>query len=215
MVDGGRVTEFWSVPISGGRPTAVDTAAPVKGGGDRLTVVGDKLAFSVLEGGVFTVPLGGGTVEPVAGAGRHHILRWPWVGTPGEYTPNHETSFEDLLNVETGETSKAVVRPGEQDVRCGVTTCIGNRSEGPSFHRLRDGSQERDLPGSAFMGLGADRFQTVDMPRPRDGQYLIDLVTGKSGDLGLPLPTPRASRSACSSAWVTTAWCPTRSRANT
>ncbi|MEV6868163.1 hypothetical protein AB0M44_45180 [Streptosporangium subroseum] len=188
VVDGNRVTEFWSVPIAGGQPTVINTAAPLKGGGDQLTVVGDKLAFSVLEGGVFTVPLGGGTVEPVAGAERHHILRWPWVGTPGEYTPNRETSFEDLLNVETGETSKAVVRPGEENVRCGVTTCIGNRPEGSSFYRLRDGSRERDLPGSASLGLAADRFQTVFSPVPQGGQYMIDLVTGESGDLGLSPP---------------------------
>ena len=188
VVDGSRITEFWSVPIAGGRPTVIDTSAPVKGGVDRLTMVGDRLAFSVIEGGVFTVPLGGGTVEPVAGADRHHILRWPWVGTPGEHTPNHETSFEDLLNVETGETSKAVVRPGEENVRCGVTTCVGDRRGSPSFYRLRDGSQERDLPGSASLGLAADRFQTVFSPVPRGGQYLIDLATGESGDLGLRPP---------------------------
>ncbi|AWS47180.1 hypothetical protein [Streptosporangium sp. 'caverna'] len=187
-VDGNGVTEFWSVPITGGQPTVINTAGPVKGVGEHLTVVGDKLAFSLFEGGVFTIPLGGGTVEPVAGADRHHILRWPWVGTPGEYAQNHETSFEDLLNVETGETSKAVVRPGEQNVRCGVTTCVGERPGSPSFYRLRDGSQERDLPGSAFRGLAADRFQTVFSPVPRGGQYLIDLVTGESGDLGLSPP---------------------------
>jgi hypothetical protein len=188
QVDGSRATEFWSAPIAGGQPTVINTVTPVKGGGDHLTVVGDKLAFSVFEGGVFTVPLGGGTVEPVTGADRHHILRWPWVGTPGESTPNRETSFEDLFNVETGERSKAVVRPGEENVRCGVTTCTGDRQGSPSFYRLRDGSQERDLPGSAALGLGADRFQTVFSPRPRGGQYMIDLVTGKTGDLGLPPP---------------------------
>ena len=193
-VDGNGATEFWSAPITGGRPTVINTVTPVKGGGDHLTVVGDKLAFSFFEGGVltvprgvFTVPLGGGTVEPVAGADRHQILRWPWVGTQGDHTPM-ATSFEDLLNVETGERSKAVVRPGEENVRCGVTICVGDRRGSPSFYRLRDGSQERELPGSAARGLGADRFQTVPMPGSQGNEYLIDLVTGKSGDLGLPPP---------------------------
>jgi hypothetical protein len=69
-----------------------------------------------------------------------------------------------------------------------VTICAGDRRGSSSFYRLRDGSQERELPGSAAMGLGADRFQTVPMPGAQGNEYLIDLVTGKSGDLGLPPP---------------------------
>ncbi|WP_336216610.1 hypothetical protein [Nonomuraea sp. LPB2021202275-12-8] len=64
-------------------------------------------------------------------------------------------------------------------MRCGVTTCAGRSS----FYRLRDGSQERDLPQSA-MGLVHDRFMTVHLA-PARGQALLDLTTGRSGDLGL------------------------------
>ncbi|GII02862.1 hypothetical protein [Planobispora takensis] len=183
---GTRVTRFWSVPLGGGTPREIGTDRPVRGRGDELAVTGGRLAFSLHEGGVFTVPLGGGTVEPVPGAERHHILRWPWVGTPGEYTPDTETSFEELLNAETGERNTAVVRPGERFVRCGVTTCAGSRPDGTAFHRMRDGSRERDLPGGvAFTGLAADRFETVNLPMPPGGEYLHDLVTDKSGDLGI------------------------------
>lgn len=181
-IEGGR-TRFWSAPVEGGDPVAVATDREVRGRGDELTVVGDRIAFSLLEGGVFTLPLGGGSVEAVPGADRHHILRWPWVGTPGEYTPDGETSFEELLNAETGETSRAVVRPGERDVRCGVTTCTGTSPEGRPFSRLRDGSGERDLPDSTY-GLAADRFMTVRLPPPSGGQVLLDLATGRAADLG-------------------------------
>ncbi|MFI6483774.1 hypothetical protein ACIBH1_38020 [Nonomuraea sp. NPDC050663] len=178
-----RVTTFWSVPIEGGTPQAIATDRPVEGGGDKLTVVGDRLAFSVMEGGVFTVPLAGGAVRPVADAEDHHILRWPWVGTPGRYTPNNETSFQTLLNAETGEVSEALIRPGEKYVRCGVVMCAGKRPDETDFYRLRDGSDERDLPDWAAIGLAADRFMTVNPPK--GGQALYDLATGRSADLGL------------------------------
>ncbi|WP_067181267.1 hypothetical protein [Microtetraspora niveoalba] len=186
VVHGKPVTSFWSAPVTGGKVTAIATERVVRGRGDRLAVVGDTLAFSLLEGGVFTVPLDGGAVEPVAGAAGHHILRWPWVGAPGEYTPEGETSFQELLNAETGETSRAVVHPGEEYVRCGVTTCSGTKADRTAFYRLRDGSQERPLPEkSSLFGLARDRFLTVRLPNPPGGQALYDVVTGKSGDLGL------------------------------
>ncbi|MEV4171953.1 hypothetical protein [Nonomuraea sp. NPDC049709] len=180
-----RRTEFWSVPITGGEPAAIATDAPVEGRTDASAVVAGKLAFSVLEGGVFTLPLDGGQVTPVAGADRHHILSWPWVGTPGDYTPDNEPSFEELLNVETGQTSRALVRPGEKFVRCGVTSCVGTGADEKYFHRLRDGSQQRELPQWAPLGLAYDRFMTIHQPMPTGGQALLDLTTGKSGDLGL------------------------------
>jgi hypothetical protein len=179
-------TRLWSVPVAGGEPAAVPTDTPIRQGADKLTVTGDRLAFSAFRGGgVFTVPLDGGAVTPVENAGRHHILSWPWVGTPGEYTPDEEPSFEELYNVETGELSKALVRPGDRYVRCGVTTCVGVNAAGKPFFRLRDGSQERELREGALHGLSQDRFMTVRLPRPAQGEALVDLVTGKSGDLGL------------------------------
>ncbi|MEU4330234.1 hypothetical protein [Nonomuraea dietziae] len=121
--------------------------------------------------------------EQLTDSERHHILNWPWVGTPGQYTPDNEPSFEEILDAETGQVSKALVRPGEEDVRCGVTTCTGRRSDGSFFHRLRDGSSEQDLP-ERTLGLAFDRFATVHL-HPGRGQVLLDLTTGRSGDLGL------------------------------
>ncbi|MGR6912627.1 TolB family protein [[Actinomadura] parvosata] len=177
-------TRLWSVPITGGEPAPLPTDAPIRKGADKLVVTGDRLAFSAFQGGgVFTVPLDGGAVTPVKNAVEHHILTWPWVGMPGDYTPDNEPSFKELYNVETGEMSLALVRPGDEYVRCGVTTCVGVGAGGKPFVRLRDGSQERELPDTAMHGLSMDRFMTVSLPTR--GQALLDLVTGKSGDLGL------------------------------
>ncbi|MFI6923900.1 hypothetical protein ACIBIZ_28455 [Nonomuraea spiralis] len=181
-------TTFWSVPIAGGKPEPIPTDAPVEGRADTVVVVGDRVAFSVTEGGVFTLPLTGGAVTPVADAERHHILRWPWVGTPGQRTPDNEPSFEEIRNVETGETSKALVRPGDQYVRCGVTTCVGVAAGDKPFYRLRDGSKERQIQEPAMTGVAYDRFMTVwTLDQRVRRQLLLDLATGKSGDLGLHL----------------------------
>ncbi|MGN9844455.1 TolB family protein [Nonomuraea sp. H19] len=182
-IEGTRM-RLWSVPITGGKPAAIATGGPIKGRADALAVAGDKLAFSLSEGGVFTVPLEGGSVTPVAGADRHHILGWPWVGTP-DVAPDNVAAFGVVLNVETGETRKAFVRPGDKFVRCGVTTCVGMTSGGKPFYRQRDGSQEREIPRLAWIGLADDRIVAIDLPRPPGGQALFDLTTGKSGDLGL------------------------------
>ncbi|MFI6909804.1 TolB family protein [Nonomuraea sp. NPDC050394] len=179
--DGG--TGLWSVPLAGG---GTERLATVPGRVDAMAVAGDRLAFSVMDGGgVSTIPFGGGKVEAVRGAERHHILSWPWVGTPSEYTPNGETSYEEIVNAETGETSRAVVRAGETQVRCGVLTCVGVRPDRTAFMRLRDGTQERDLPEAPLLGLADDRFMTVQFDRAGGGQALLDLATGRTGDIGM------------------------------
>ncbi|GAA3090387.1 TolB family protein [Streptosporangium carneum] len=185
--DKGWATRFRSVPVTGGEPETITTDRRVLAVDNELAVVGDRLVFSEAEGkGVFTVPLEGGALKQVKGTERHRVVRWPWVGVLTESVQNLPENYERLLNVDTGETSRAVVRPGERRVRCGVKECAGGRADGTLFHRLRDGSQEGDLPGSVPMGLAADRFHTFETPGPRRGQVLYDLVTGKSGDLGLP-----------------------------
>ncbi|MFI6537599.1 hypothetical protein ACIBHY_34460 [Nonomuraea sp. NPDC050547] len=179
--DGG--TGLWSVPLEGG---STERLATVPGRVDTMAVAGDRLAFSVMDGGgVSTLPLGGGKVEAVRGAERHHILSWPWAGTPSDYTPNGETSYEEIVNAETGETNRAVVRAGETWVRCGVLTCVGARPDRTAFMRLRDGTQERDLPEIPMPGIAADRFMTVRFDSAGRGQALLDLATGRSGDLGI------------------------------
>ncbi|GII80061.1 hypothetical protein Sru01_50430 [Sphaerisporangium rufum] len=163
---------------------------------DTLALVDDRVAYSLDEGGVFTVPLAGGRVRAVPGAGHHHILSWPWVGTPGEHPPSDGTpTFATIRNVDTGEVRAALVKPGERWVHCGVARCQGGFAEGRPFQRSRDGTGQTALPGGASVrGLALDRFYTVHyFARPGRPQSLCDLVTGKCGDLGLrELPAARS-----------------------
>ncbi|MEU8150802.1 hypothetical protein [Nonomuraea sp. NPDC048901] len=102
----------------------------------------DKIIFSLRSGGVSTVPLGSGPVEPIAESAGMHLLTWPWAGTPGpggrpETGPVVERRggplFERIRNLETRETATAVVHAGEQLRSCGVRICLGIKPVGNSI----------------------------------------------------------------------------------
>ncbi|MFD1939646.1 hypothetical protein ACFSKW_50130 [Nonomuraea mangrovi] len=203
----GGTAQLWSAPVTGGESKIVAShQAPVPteerdndAALDRLAIGNGKIMFSFRSGGVFTVPLGGGTVEPVPGAEKFHVLSWPWVGSGGEYGPVEGARFDEILNVETGETNTAVTHPGERNVTCDTQICSGEREEGKPFIRSRDGSQQRDLPGTRgpVPPPTGGRFFTTPT---RDGIVLHDLTTGTSADLGIrpdkkgsmSLPMPEA-----------------------
>lgn len=190
--DDGEVVDLWTVPLAGGEARLVASYRndeDVSGLLDPPAVTGDgRIAFSFRgSDGVFSVPLGGGTVKPVAGADRYHVMNWPWVGSGGIFE-HAEPTFTELLNVETGERRTALINPGERDVRCGLIACVGRKADGRTFYRLRDGSREREpsfrlnlLPGRAV-----DRFHGSTYRKgERVGSILHDMVTGRSGDLGI------------------------------
>jgi hypothetical protein len=214
-----RVARIWTVPTAGGRPRPV-TDVPLgnvmkQGHINGLTVTGSDVVFAYEKGGVYRVPLSGGSPQPVKGAERYHILQWPWVGLH-----HGKAIFRELLNVETGERRDAVVK-ADEEVRCGVDRCAGvtvgyktvkvkprrNRSGKEikcgtrrcpdtlrfrtivrSFVRDRDGSHERELPGNVTPGddAGLERFFKVTLRGPGDPVLtLYDADTGRSADLGI------------------------------
>ncbi|MFC4013752.1 hypothetical protein ACFOY2_41455 [Nonomuraea purpurea] len=186
------VAHLWTVPLTGGTPKRVadHRLAPSDDGSaiDQLEVVDDKIVFSVYTGGVFEVPMADGTVEPVSGGTGMHVLEWPWIGAPGMGGERKGLLFENIRNVETGETRTAVVHPGEKFRICGVTICLGQTSEGETLFRHRDGSSQKSVPGDT-PGLRPptqDRFYVSTYGDIASmGVGLYDLETGKSGDLGL------------------------------
>ncbi|KAB8189747.1 hypothetical protein FH608_037685 [Nonomuraea phyllanthi] len=186
------VAHFWAAPLDGGtaRIVADQPLGPVDDGSgiDGLAVAGDEIVFSLNAGGVFTVPLGGGTVKPVEGGAGMHLLAWPWIGTPGARSEPGGTGFARIRNAETGETRTAVTHPGEELHQCGVTVCVGRSSDGRTFFRHRDGSSQKDVPGSGYQGRtpAQDRFYASAYgDAAPEGVGLYDLDTGRSGDLGI------------------------------
>jgi hypothetical protein len=186
-----RVAHLWAVPVDGGTAKLVADQSIKEGDGsgiDSLTVADGKIVFSLYTGGVFAVPLEGGTVEPVEGGAGMHLLAWPWIGTPGWGGEPHGTEFARILNVETGETRTAVTHPGEVIQSCGVTICLGSTSDYQTFFRHRDGSSQKMVPArvSTPTPPTQDRFYiSVYGDGKLEGVGLYDLNTGESGDLGI------------------------------
>ncbi|MGN9843584.1 hypothetical protein ACTMTI_36210 [Nonomuraea sp. H19] len=187
-----RIAHLWAVPVEGGKPRIVADHSIKEGDGsgiDSLSVVDDKIVFSLYVGGVFTVPVAGGTVQPVEGGAGMHVLAWPWVGTPGVGGEPHGAPFGRIRNVETGETRTAVIHPGEELRICGVTICLGETQDGKNFFRQRDGSSQKNVPDvvSPVIPLTQNRFYVspyLGSGGPA-GVGLHDLDRGKSADLGI------------------------------
>ncbi|TMR95076.1 hypothetical protein [Nonomuraea basaltis] len=183
---------IYRAPLYGGEAelvTSLEITDQQDMGLGSLDVADDRIYFSEQEGGVYSVLLGGGRVEQVQNSAGMHVLSWPWIGRPRYLGESDGPRFGEIRNVETGETRTAVTRPGEKSVTCDLTYCSGIRSDGESFHRLRDGSQERTLPGDIPQlmppALGRFSITTVRDERALLGVALHDLTTGTSADLGL------------------------------
>ncbi|NJP96720.1 hypothetical protein HCN51_46085 [Nonomuraea sp. FMUSA5-5] len=210
---GPRVARIWTVPAAGGRPRQVTdvllTNVMKQGHINGLAVTGSDVVFNYEKGGVYRVPLSGGTPQPVKGAERHYVLQWPWVGVH-----RGKAVFRELINVETGERRDAVVK-ADEEVRCGVERCAGVavryktvKVERPRdrsgkeikcgarrcpdtvqiqtilrrFVRDRDGSHERQLPNGFQMGddAGLERFFKVTLTGPGN-QPVLTLYDADTG----------------------------------
>ncbi|WP_285581598.1 hypothetical protein [Herbidospora sp. NBRC 101105] len=185
---------LWRAPLAGGTAERLPGTLPHVPWATDL--VGDRLVYSAGDTGVFSVPVTGGPPTPVPGGEGLHLLEWPWAGDP--HLPadgEKDVRFRRLVNLETGEVRHAALTPGDRHVVCGVTTCSGQHADGTSFARARDGSGEREVP-FAPQGLAADRFMAVTVTgRDEAEQYVVDVVTGRSGSLELNVTLDGGERS--------------------
>ncbi|GAA3205531.1 hypothetical protein [Nonomuraea helvata] len=203
-----RVAHLWAVPLDGGTAKIVgDQRLDVADDGsgiDGLALVDGKIVFSLYTGGVFTVPVEGGEVQPVDRGTGMHLLSWPWAGTPGLGGEPNGTRFGRIVNMETGETRTAVVNPGEQLQICGVTICAGRTAEHEPFFRKRDGSDQKIVPHDMIPMRPPTQDHRFYVSSYGDGKPegvgLYDMDNGRSGDLGIPgegysikMPSPDAT----------------------
>ncbi|GAA2081376.1 hypothetical protein [Actinomadura alba] len=200
-----EVTEIWAVPLTGGEPRVV-TRAPTDPQADTriesLTITGGKVVWST-GSGVYEAPLAGGTARLLPDTEGHHIVRWPWIGTPG--IASTRVPFKVLRNVRTGE--RRDTKPTSELLACGVTWCAGSDGVSDIVQR-RDGTKGHTvLGGGSDMGTknlpGLDRFLFAVVPARLlngrqpfpPGTYLYDLETRKIADLGV---TPTSNRTGLS-----------------
>ncbi len=192
----GTVVDIWGVPVTGGTPQKITSFPGELGGLDHLAIAGGKIAWSLTKGGgVHQAPLSGGEAAPIPGTRGMHLIQWPWAASPSAFdTPESQETqptFGHLLNVETGERREAIVKPGDRPGICGITWCIGGRPDqngsGHYVAHRRDGSAEREIPGSAKAPPALDRFIVAPASGRTglEGVVLYDIVTGRGGDLGI------------------------------
>ncbi|MFG2004196.1 hypothetical protein ACGFNU_34055 [Spirillospora sp. NPDC048911] len=190
-----KATEIWTAPLSGGPATRLYTG-PIFPAADvtNLTLTGNSAYWSLTTGGVFRVPLTGGTPAQLPGTKRFRLMTWPWAGGPAysdggsvmaDMTPRQQ-AYKDILNLVTGER-----RSFTTDIKgrwtCAVTWCVDEPRA-----LSRDGRRiVRPAPGHAFKGGGwapvLDRFVLMGS-EPGMGDpsrmTLVDLETGRGGTYG-------------------------------
>ncbi|GGQ27391.1 hypothetical protein [Streptosporangium pseudovulgare] len=140
--------DFWVVPRTGGTARRVGEVTGARARVERIGVTADSVFWSVRAGGVYRMPLAGGSPEYVAGTDGLHLLYWPWAfdvanGREGEDWDRNQTK---LFNLETGQTVAVNAPDGARGLRCGPVWCFGASGD-ESIVQRTDGSDRRALPG--------------------------------------------------------------------
>ncbi|MER5644717.1 hypothetical protein [Streptosporangium sp. NPDC002524] len=177
--------DFWVVPRSGGVARRVGEVTGDLSKVTRLAVTSDFLLWSVSGGGVYRMPLGGGTPERLGGTDGLHLLSWPLavdVGDgEGDGGRRNQTRMVDL---ETGRTTEVSVPEGGDGFRCGPVWCFGQRGDAMVVQRP-DGSDRRLLPGFGAGRGVVDRFGVMRAPFSEEPDAYVPLLTVYDAATGL------------------------------
>ncbi|UBU17946.1 TolB family protein [Nonomuraea gerenzanensis] len=195
-----RKLEIWAVPVTGGVPRRL-AAVPATITSDNeiigahgLAVADGAVVWSPEEGGVYRLPLKGGTPTLISGTRGFYLVEWPWAGQPrADRAVDHPIPrpMEHLRNVLTGQT-RAVTPPAGRTswAACGVTWCADNVEAWK-----RDGTGRRALPGQAGGDLYSGRYVLLHQ-RDATGAgaaAVHDVATGRTGLL-FRTPTRRGDK---------------------
>ncbi|SEG76697.1 hypothetical protein SAMN05444920_104408 [Nonomuraea solani] len=172
--------DFWIMPREGGKAERVgEVAADV----EQIGLTDDAIVWSVMGGGVYRMPLTGGTPERLPGTDGLHLTTWPWAQRhdgPG-------TNATRIVNLETGRATDVAVPAGAEMLQCHVQWCTGLLGS-HVFAQRADGSERRQLPGpllqDGFWWLLGDRYARFRVNAPGQNVVLYDLSTGTMAELG-------------------------------
>ncbi|WP_113698562.1 hypothetical protein [Nonomuraea lactucae] len=156
--NGDKWADFWIMPREGGEAKQLGEVTGSMAEVERIGVTDDSVVWSVRSGGVYRVPLTGGTPQRIAGSDGLHLLSWPWAGDRtrrGDVTNQHR-----LVNLETGESKDVQVPDGAKGMSCLPDWCFAMTKEGVIAQRV-DGFVRKTLPSElTLMGSDDDRLGT-------------------------------------------------------
>ncbi|MFI6740933.1 hypothetical protein ACIBI9_49125 [Nonomuraea sp. NPDC050451] len=179
--DTSKVREIWMAPLAGGQARLLGTLRGDRVDIDVITIGGDQVVWSERAGGVWRMPLAGGSPQRLPGGKGLHVISWPWAGdVPADLSTSNRNQTK-LIDLARGTTYAVTVRAGTKGLRCGPTWCTG-RDEKGSFVQRIDGTGVRHVgvfgtPTSLSLTPTFDRFVYL-----RDGVY--DISTGQVASIG-------------------------------
>ncbi|WP_345482699.1 hypothetical protein, partial [Actinopolymorpha pittospori] len=151
-VDEGKpVTEVWGAPLAGGAAYRVGKVNSGSGVQQMaIAISGQKVFWSLRDGGVYQAPLSGGEAKLIDGTQKFGLVQYPWVGSPVPKLESYSGEAPDALdyrtlrNLETGEERTAAARDGSWT--CRVQWCVGSMNDS-GFVQRRDGTGRREIGG--------------------------------------------------------------------
>ncbi|MFG1960368.1 hypothetical protein [Nonomuraea sp. NPDC049028] len=170
--------DLWVLPRSGGTAARVGRISGPLMSIDRIGVLRDRVVWSVKEGGLYSVPITGGTARAMPGTDGLHLVSWPWAADAGQAI-DHQVNQRVLVNLETGKRTPLRAPKGVKQMRCAPTWCAGMQGEQAVAWR-RDGGSPQPLRGifdAMFSQIRADRFVNT-------GPQVYDLATWQSAEIG-------------------------------
>jgi hypothetical protein len=188
--------DFWILPREGGTARQIGEVAGDLSHVERIGVTDDHLVWSVRKGGVYRIPLTGGTPEKIDGTDGLHLTSWPLAAgyAPGERGAKNQNR---VVNLETGQSTAIEAAPGTTRLTCATDWCFGAQRDRTVVQRI-DGSDQKQLPeGMEFFGgeLLGERFALVSPPAvgdPAEGyipvKMVYDPVTGQIGGVHRSFP---------------------------
>lgn len=176
-------TSFWIIPRQGGEARRVGA---VTGEVEKIGLTDGSLVWSVVDGGVYRMPLTGGAAERLPGTDGLHLMSWPWANAwAGD-------NMSRIVNLETGRSSDVALPEDVEMMQCHPQWCTGLRDGSHLIVQRVDGAERRTLPDTllreGFWWLLGDRYALF---RSREGSPFVvyDLPTGTMAEVGEVTPT--------------------------
>ncbi|MEV0597265.1 hypothetical protein [Nonomuraea cavernae] len=179
QADGTMVRDIWTAPLAGGEARLLATRTGQDADLDAISLDGDHVVWSELDGGVWRLPLAGGTPERIPGSDGLHLIEWPWASDATERVGDLAPNQGKVVNLADGHTTSLSAPPGMRALRCGAVWCYGRGERGTwgtLVYRLDGAGTPRFVLLDTSLGNSLypilDRFLSV-------GPSVYDLETGK------------------------------------